>query len=150
MGYPRTAPAVIEYLNKLQPGDQFTREGLAEATGFNGDQVAAVINTRIRDGRLLAGVLERGYMWVFHGWAGSPTKEPDTPIGVATEAVPAGGTGEIRLVPPAAPKGMQGNDGVPEGPPALYESVRLLPGGRVLLVDELGNLWVARHLEVQL
>lgn len=101
MGYKAVAPAVVAELLGMEPGVIFTADGLTAATGFTREQVAAVISSRIRDGRLTAEVLERGHSWVFRSVQaarpGTPNGRDVGTSGTMFELVRALKTGEFLL-----------------------------------------------------
>lgn len=125
MRYKAVAPAVIDYLMTLKPGNQFTAEHIAAQIDKTPAQVAAVISGRIRDGRLQAAVVVRGHAWIYQGMGA--TKPAGKSVGP--------------LIQPTAPASPP--------PSSLYELVRVLKDGAALLEDETGELWVARKLEAR-
>lgn len=152
MGHKAIAPAVVAELMKMESGQRFSADELAARLHKTPEQVANVITGRIRDGRLQAEVILRGHVWVYRGMTGTaPAGRSLGPVvGVATEATPAGGTGEIRLNghdpamrPDLDRKPAKKHSSPAVHGPACYTLVRELKNGTLLLEDGYGELYKA-------
>jgi hypothetical protein len=136
MGYPKIAPTVFAFLAEQGEGKTWTADQLVQATStpertFTPEQIGHAINNGARTGRISVHVISAGRVWKYLG-AGDGQVHPQSK---------GHGTKPPAVSPPPA------SSQPDHRPGGLFESVQYLKGGKLLLQDESGNLWVARALD---
>lgn len=160
MSYPAVLPTILDAIGGRPLGAVVLARELAELTGRNFSQIRSAIAHANATGRVV--MIERAgeeTAWVWNG-LGPNAKKVDR-IRVETARLKAAGEAAPAMPPVPPVRGTSSYALPADAPqvraavvqnlntdtPALYESVRPLKGGKVLLQDELGNLWVARQLD---
>lgn len=161
MSYPAVLPTILDAIGGRPPGTTVLARELAELTGRNFSQIRSAIAHANATGRVV--MIERAgeeTAWVWNGLGPNAKKvdrirvdtaqlkdagQPAQPIhrGKTPEeyGLPASDLQVRAAVVQNLYSGTKGS--------ALFESVRLLKDGAVLLEDEDGSLWVARRLDAR-
>lgn len=170
MSYPAVLPTILDQVGGRPLGSTFTAAELADVTGRNFAQIRQSISHATMTGRIVAtSLLGEETAWVWGG-LGPNAKKADH-VRIATAKAKALDSGEktvramaepIVIGPPSTGQNPHPSDLAiaarelqiqarreDVGGSALFESVRALKDGAVLLEDETGDLWIARRLDAR-
>lgn len=166
MSYPAVLPTILDAIGGRPLGTTVLARELAELTGRNFSQIRSAISHANATGRVV--MIERAgeeTAWVWNGLGPNAKKVDHTRVDTAqlkaagelprmvdsprlTAPTDAAALAAVQTVGSYALRDAAARDAAKSVEiPALYESVRPLKGGKILLQDELGNLWVARALD---
>lgn len=159
MSYPAVLPSILDLMADREIGATVTAREIAERTGRNFQQIRTAINHAATTRRILmTEALGEETAWIWGG-LGPNAKKVDhirlaTPPGLGkapaefSPPADAAALAVVQTVGSYALRDAAARDAAKNAEiPALYESVKPLKDGKVLLQDELGNLWVARALD---